>query len=131
VKTLKMVQQRTILKVSDNSGAKTVRCIKVLGGFKKKYAELGDTIVVSVQQLRNKSKSTSKVKKREVYQALIIRTKTGYTRENGVKQLFSENSVVLINKQGNPVGTRILGPLPRVLIKKKFQKFISISAGLI
>lgn len=126
-----MVQQRTILKVSDNSGAKTVRCIKVLGGFKKKYAELGDTIVVSVQQLRNKSKSTSKVKKREVYQALIIRTKTGYTRENGVKQLFSENSVVLINKQGNPVGTRILGPLPRVLIKKKFQKFISISAGLI
>lgn len=126
-----MVQQRTILKVSDNSGAKTVRCIKVLGGFKKKYAELGDLIVVSVQQLRNKSKSTSKVKKREVYQALVIRTKTGYVRKNGIKQLFSENSVVLINKQGNPVGTRILGPLPRILKKKKFQKFISISAGLI
>lgn len=126
-----MVQQRTILKVSDNSGAKTVRCIKVLGGFKKKYAKLGDTVVVSVQQLRNKSKSTSKVKKREVYQALVIRTKTGYTRESGIKQLFSENSVVLINKQGNPVGTRILGPLPRILKKKKFQKFISISAGLI
>lgn len=126
-----MVQQRTILKVSDNSGAKTVRCIKVLGGFKKKYAKLGDTVVVSIQQLRNKSKSTSKVKKKEVYQALVIRTKTGYIRENGIKQLFSENSVVLINKQGNPVGTRILGPLPRILKKKKFQKFISISAGLI
>ena len=63
----KMIQQRTILKVSDNSGAKTVRCIKVLGGFKKKYAKLGDTIIVSVQQLRNKSKKTSKVKKGEVY----------------------------------------------------------------
>lgn len=126
-----MIQQRTILKVSDNSGAKTVRCIKVLGGFKKKYAKLGDIIVVSVQQLRNKSKSTSKVKKREVYQALVIRTKTGYTRESGMKHLLSENSVVLINKQGNPVGTRILGPVPRILKKNKFQKFISISAGLI
>lgn len=126
-----MIQQRTILKVSDNSGAKTVRCIKVLGGFKKKIARLGDIIVVSIQQLRNKAKSTSKVKKGEVYQALIIRTKTGYTKENGFKYLFSDNYVVLINKQGNPVGTRILGPLPRLLRKKKYQKFISISLGLI
>ena len=126
-----MIQQQTILKVSDNSGAKTVRCIKVLGGFKKKIARLGDVIVVSVQQLRNKSKSTSKVKKGEVYQALIIKTKTFYVKENGFKYLFSDNCVILINKQGNPVGTRILGPLPRLLKKKKYQKFVSISLGLI
>jgi large subunit ribosomal protein L14 len=126
-----MIQQRTILKVSDNSGAKTVRCIKVLGGFKKKYAELGDLIVVSIQQLRNKSKTTSKVKKHEVYQALVIRTKVGYKKNNGFQNVFTENSVVLINKQGNPVSTRILGPIPKILRKKKFQKFISLSAGLV
>jgi large subunit ribosomal protein L14 len=126
-----MIQQRTILKVSDNSGAKTVRCIKVLGGFKKKYAKLGDLIVVSVQQLRNKSKTTSKVKKHEVYQALVIRTKVGYKKNNGFQNVFTENSVVLINKQGNPVSTRILGPIPKILRKKKFQKFISLSAGLV
>ena len=126
-----MIQQRTILKVSDNSGAKTVRCIKVLGGFKKKYAKLGDLIVVSVQQLRNKSKTTSKVKKHEVYQALVIRTKVGYKRNNGFQNLFNENSVILINKQGNPVSTRILGPIPKTLKIKRFQKFISISAGLV
>jgi large subunit ribosomal protein L14 len=73
-----MIQQQSILKVSDNSGAKTVRCLKILGGFKKKYARLGDIIIVSVQQLRNKSKKTSKVKKREVYKALILRTKSRF-----------------------------------------------------
>lgn len=73
-----MIQQQSILKVSDNSGAKTVRCLKVLGGFKKKYAKLGDIIIVSVQQLRNKSKKTSKVKKREIYKALILRTKSRF-----------------------------------------------------
>jgi len=126
-----MIQQQTILKVSDNSGAKTVRCIKVLGGFKKKYAKLGDIIVVSIQQLRNKSKISSKVKKKEVYQALIVRTKIGHTKKNGFNNSFYENSVVLINKQGNPVTNRILGPIPRILKKKKLQKFISLSAGLI
>jgi large subunit ribosomal protein L14 len=126
-----MIQQRTILKVFDNSGAKTVRCIKVLGGFKKKYASLGDTIVVSVQKLRNKSKKTSKVKKKEVYRALIIRTKTSYKKKDGSSIIFNENSVALMNKQGNPVGTRIIGPLPKLLKKRKVQKFLSISTGLI
>jgi len=126
-----MIQQKTILKVFDNSGAKTVRCIKVLGGFKKKYASLGDTIVVSVQTLRNKSKKTSKVKKKEVYRALIIRTKTPYKKKDGSTLIFSENSVALMNKQGNPVGTRIIGPLPKLLKKRKVQKFLSISTGLI
>lgn len=126
-----MIQQKTILRVSDNSGAKTVRCIKVLGGFKKKYAKLGDIIVVSIQQLRNKSKNLSKVKKKEVYRALIIRTKLGHKKKNGFHSKFFENAVVLINKQGNPICTRILGPLPKILKKKKFQKFVSISAGLV
>lgn len=126
-----MIQQQTILKVSDNSGAKTVKCIKVLGGFKKKYAKLGDTIVISVQRLRNKLKKTSKVKKKEIYKALIIRTKTYYKKKDGFSILFQENSVVLINNQGNPVGTRIIGPLSKNFKNKNLQKFISISSGLI
>jgi large subunit ribosomal protein L14 len=117
-----MIQQKTILKVFDNSGAKTVRCIKVLGGFKKKYASLGDIIVVSVQKL----------KKKEVYRALIIRTKTPYKKKDGSTIIFNENSVALMNKQGNPIGTRIIGPLPKLFLKKrKVQKFLSISTGLI
>lgn len=126
-----MIQQQTILKVSDNSGAKTVRCIKILGGFRKKYAKLGDSIIVSVQQLRNKSKNTSKVKKGDIYKALIIRTKIPYKKKDGSQMWFSENSVILINKQENPICTRIIGPLPKLLKKKKFQKLISMSSGLI
>jgi len=126
-----MIQQETILKVADNSGAKTVKCIKVLGGFKKKYANLGDIIVISVQQLRNKSKSTSKVLKGGVFRALIVRTKKRYKKRDGSVFLLEENAVVLINKQGNPIGTRILGPIPKTLKKKKFMKFVSLSVGLI
>lgn len=120
-----------MLKVADNSGAKIVKCIKVLGGFKKRYAALGDLIVVSVQQLRNKSKKTSKVLKGDVFRALVIRTKTYYKKKDGSSVLLSENSVTLLNKQGNPIGTRILGPIPKALKKKKFMKFASLSVGLI
>jgi large subunit ribosomal protein L14 len=126
-----MIQQESILKVADNSGAKTVKCIKVLGGFKKRYANLGDIIVVSVQQLRNKSKKTSKVLKGGVFRALVLRTKNQYKKKDGLYYLLQENSVALINKQGNPIGTRILGPVPKLLKKKKFLKFVSISVGLI
>jgi large subunit ribosomal protein L14 len=126
-----MIQQQTILKVADNSGAKTVKCIKVLGGFKKRYANLGDVIVVSVQQLRNKSKKTSKVLKGGVFRALVVRTKTQYKKKDGSSFALNENSVTLINKQGNPIGTRILGPIPKTLKKKKFMKFVSLSIGLI
>ena len=126
-----MIQQQTILKVTDNSGAKTVKCIKVPGGFKKKIAKLGDIIVVSVQKLRNKSKRTSKVKKKEVCKALIVRTKATHIKKNGIGLKFNENAVVLINKQGNPIGTRVIGPLPKTLQKKVFQKFISLASGLI
>jgi len=126
-----MIQQQTILKVADNSGAKTVKCIKVLGGFKKRYAKLGDIVVVSVQQLRNKSKKTSKVSKGEVFRALVVRTKKSYKKKDGSSFFLQENAVALINKQGNPIGTRILGPIPKVLKKTKFMKFVSLSIGLI
>nr|QYB22974.1 ribosomal protein L14 [Cylindrotheca closterium] len=126
-----MIQQQTILKVADNSGAKTVKCIKVLGGFKKRYAKLGDIVVVSVQQLRNKSKKTSKVSKGEVFRALVVRTKKRYRKKDGSSFFLQENAVALINKQGNPIGTRILGPIPKILKKTKFMKFVSLSIGLI
>lgn len=126
-----MIQQQTILKVADNSGAKTVKCIKVLGGFKKRYAKLGDIVVVSVQQLRNKSKKTSKVSKGEVFRALVVRTKKRYKKRDGSSFFLQENAVALINKQGNPIGTRILGPIPKMLKKTKFMKFVSLSIGLI
>lgn len=126
-----MIQQETILKVADNSGAKLVKCIKVLGGFKKRYAYLGDIIVVSVQQLRNKSRNTSKVLKGGVFRALVVRTRKRYKKRDGSVFLLEENAVALINKQGNPIGTRILGPIPKVLKKKKFMKFVSLSVGVI
>lgn len=127
-----MIQHQTVLKVADNSGAKTVRCIKILGGFKKKTAKLGDTIIVSVQNLRNKSKKTSKVKKKDVCKALIIRTKSSYKKKDtGIFLRFNHNAVVLLNKQGNPMGTRVLGPVPKILQKKSFHKITSLTSGLI
>lgn len=128
-----MIQQQTILKVADNSGAKTVKCIKVLGGFKKKYAKLGSIIVVAIQKLRKKSKKTSKVKKGGVYRALIIKTKNKQKKKDGSVTYFNtnKNSVILMNKKGNPIATRITEPIPYILRKKKLTKFISISTGLI
>jgi large subunit ribosomal protein L14 len=126
-----MIQQQSILKVCDNSGAKTVKCIKVLGGFNKKIAKLGDIIVVSIQKLRNKSKITSKVKKGEVYKALILRTKKKFKTKDGINIKFQDNSVCLITKQGKPVSTRIFGPIPKILKTGKFTKIASLSAGFI
>lgn len=126
-----MIQAQTILETADNSGAKTVKCIKVLGGFKKKTAKQGDIIIVSVQKLRHKSKKTSKVKKGEIYKALIIRTKVVNLENTGMSLTFQDNAVVLINKQGNPVGTRIFGPFPKLLKKKTVQKFTSIALGFV
>jgi large subunit ribosomal protein L14 len=126
-----MIQQQTLLKVADNSGAKTAKCIKVLGGFKRKFAYLGNIIIVSIHQLRNKSKTKSKVQKGEIYKALIIRTKTKTRRKDGSSVFFKNNCVSLINKQGNPIATRIVGPIPKSLKKKKFMKFTCISAGFI
>lgn len=126
-----MIQQQTVLKVIDNSGAKTVKCIKVLGGFRKKIASLGDMIVVSIQKLRNRAKRASKVKKKEVCKALIVRTKAVHVKKTGIFLRFNENAVILINKQGNPIGTRIIGPISKAFKKKTSQKLISLASGLV
>lgn len=124
-----MIQQQTILRVADNSGAKYVKCIKVLGGFKRKFAFTGDIIVVSVFRLRNKFKLTSKVKKGEVYKAIILKTKQNYQNKTGFKNISNDNSVCLINKQGKPIATRIFGLIPRSLKKHKWIKISSLSTG--
>ena len=126
-----MIQQQTILKVSDNSGAKTAKCIKILGGFKRKVAKLGDVIIVSIHQLRNKSRITSKVQTGEVYRALIIRTKSKKRKKDGSTFFFNENAISLMNKQGKPIATRIIGPTSKELKKGKFMKFANISAGVV
>lgn len=126
-----MIQQQTILKVSDNSGAKTLKCIKILGGHKKKSAHLGDFVIVSVKELRNKLKKSSKVKKGEVYKALILKTKKRYMNKDGSSFFFKTNSACLINKQNKPFGSRILSPIPKPLKKGKYSKFANISIGTI
>ena len=123
-----MIQQQTILNVSDNSGAKRVKCIKVLGGFKRRVSFVGDFIIVSVIELRNKSKKFSKVKKGEIYKALIIKTKTKIKNKDGSTYFFKKNSVSLLNKQGKPLASRIIGPLPKKLKKGKYSKFSNISS---
>ena len=130
-----MIQMQTLVKVADNSGAKIAKCIKVLGGYKKKYAKIGDIIVISVQQLRNRSKLTTKVKKGDIYKALVIRTKIKYKKKDGSFTFydtnFRNNAVVLMSKKKNPIGTRITEPIPAHLRKEKFTKFLSISRGII
>jgi large subunit ribosomal protein L14 len=123
-----MIQHQTILKVTDNSGAKYVKCLKVLGGFKKRFAKIGDTLIVSVLSLRGSSNKSLKVKKGGLYKALVIRTKKSIMMKQNTTCSFRENSVALMNKQNNPVATRIIGPVS-LIFKRKYFKFVSISAG--
>jgi len=118
-----MIQMTTILDVADNSGAKKVFCIKVLGGSKRKYASLGDIIVVSVKE----AIPNGKVKKGDVAKAVIVRTAKEVARPDGSYIRFDTNSAVLINKENEPLGTRIFGPVARELRAKKFMKIISLA----
>ena len=118
-----MIQMRSILEVADNSGAKRVQCIKVLGGSRRRYAELGDVIVVSVKE----ALPGTKVKKGEVAKAVVVRTRSQASRNDGSYIRFDENSAVLINAQLEPIGTRIFGPVARELRAKKFMKIISLA----
>jgi len=118
-----MVQMQTSLEVADNSGAKRLSCIKVLGGTKRKYASLGDVIIVSVKE----AIPNSKVKKGDVMRAVIVRTVKEVRRQDGSYIKFDENSAVLINPQNEPIGTRIFGPVARELRAKKFMKIISLA----
>jgi len=118
-----MVQLRSILEVADNSGAKRVQCIKVLGGSHKRYARLGDIIVVSVKE----SLPDSNIKKGTVTKAVVVRTKKEQRRLDGSYIRFDQNAVVIINTEGEPVGTRIFGPVARELRWKEFTKIISLA----
>jgi large subunit ribosomal protein L14 len=118
-----MIQQETNLDVADNSGAKRVQCIKVLGGSKRKYAHVGDVIVVSVKDAIPRGR----VKKGNVMKAIVVRTAKDIRRLDGSIIRFDRNAAVLINNQGEPVGTRIFGPVPRELRAKNQMKIISLA----
>jgi large subunit ribosomal protein L14 len=118
-----MIQQETRLKVADNSGAKEISCIRVLGGTGKKYATVGDVIVASVKD----ALPDSKVKKGDVVRAVVVRTKKEVRRPDGSYIKFDENSAVLITPQGDPIGTRIFGPVARELRQKNFMKIVSLA----
>ncbi|OGP52808.1 MAG: 50S ribosomal protein L14 [Deltaproteobacteria bacterium RBG_13_52_11] len=118
-----MIQMQTILDVADNSGARKIGCIKVLGSSKRKYASLGDVIVVSVKD----AIPNSKIKKGDVVRAVVVRTKKGVKRPDGSYIKFDDNSAVLISPQNEPIGTRIFGPVARELRAKKFMKIISLA----
>ena len=118
-----MVQERSMLEVADNSGAKRVQCIKVVGGFHRKYARLGDVIVVSIKE----AIPDSNVKKGTKAKAVVVRTRKEQRRPDGSYIRFDQNAVVLINPQGEPVGTRIFGPVARELRWKEFTKIISLA----
>ncbi len=118
-----MIQMQSILDVADNSGAKKLFCIKVIGGSKKKYASIGDIIVASVKE----AIPNSKVKKGDVVKAVIVRTVKEIGRPDGSYIRFDDNSGVVINNQGEPVGTRIFGPVARELRAKKYMKIISLA----
>ena len=118
-----MIQLRTVLGVADNSGAKKVQCIKVLGGSRRRYARIGDVIVVTVKE----ADPRSTVKKGEVQKAVVVRTRKEIRRPNGTYIKFDVNSAVLINDNREPLGTRIFGPVARELRAKKFMRILSLA----
>jgi large subunit ribosomal protein L14 len=118
-----MIQMTSVLDVADNSGAKKVFCIKVLGGSRRRYASIGDIIIVSIRE----AIPGAKVKKGEVARAVIVRTKKELARSDGSSIRFDGNSAVLINKENEPIGTRIFGPVARELRAKRFMKIISLA----
>lgn len=118
-----MIQQESVLEVADNSGAKKVLCIKVLGGFHRRYARIGDRIVVTVKE----ADPHGTVKKGTVAKAVVVRTRKAVRRSDGSYIRFDQNAAVLINQEGDPIGTRIFGPVARELRWKEFMKIISLA----
>ena len=118
-----MIQAETNLEIADNSGARRVQCIKVLGGSKRKYASVGDVIVVTVKEAIPRGR----VKKGEVLHAVVVRTAKDIQRQDGSAIRFDSNAAVLINKQGEPIGTRIFGPVTRELRAKQYMKIVSLA----
>ena len=122
-----MIQRRTVLKPADNTGAKEVSCIKVLGGSKKRYARIGDVIVVSVKE----AVPRGVVKKKAVERAVIVRQRKEIGRKDGSYIRFDDNAVVIVNKENVPKGTRVFGPVARELREKGFQKIISLAPDVL
>ena len=118
-----MIQMQSLLKIADNSGARSVMCIKVLGGSKRRYANIGDIIKVAIRE----AIPTGKVKKGQVVDALIVRTKKGVRRRDGSLIKFDENAAVLINAQKAPIGTRVFGPVSRELRSEEFMRIVSLA----
>ena len=118
-----MIQMQSTLSVADNSGAKSIQCIKVLGGSKRRFASIGDVIVITVKDAIPRGK----VKKGEIHKAVIVRTSKEISRSDGSSIRFDKNSAVLINPNGEPLGTRIFGPVTRELRTKKYMKIISLA----
>ena len=122
-----MIQQESYLKVADNTGAKEIKCIRVLGGSKRKYGNIGDVIVASVR----KSTPGGQVKKGDVVKAVIVRTRKQYRREDGTYIRFDDNAAVIINDAKQPKGTRIFGPVARELREKDYMKILSLAPEVI
>ncbi len=122
-----MIQEQSILTIADNSGARRVMCIKVLGGSKRRYAHVGDVIKVAIKE----AIPTGKVKKGSVADAVVVRTRKDIKREDGSSIRFDDNAAVLINTQRQPIGTRIFGPVSRELRSKDFMKIISLAPEVI
>lgn len=118
-----MIQMQTVLNAADNSGAKSVQCIKVLGGSRRRYARIGDVIKVSIKDAIPRGK----VKKGEVYNAVVVRTRKGVRRPDGSAIRFDQNAAVILNAKLEPLGTRIFGPVTRELRSEKFMKIISLA----
>tara|TARA_B100001123_G_scaffold289302_1_gene322414 strand:- start:15 stop:383 length:369 start_codon:yes stop_codon:yes gene_type:complete len=118
-----MIQMQSQLFVADNSGARKIQCIKVLGGSKRRFASIGDIVVVSIKDAIPRGK----VKKGEVFKAVIVRTKKDFSRPDGTTIRFDKNAAVLLDKQEEPIATRIFGPVTRELRTKKFMKIISLA----
>jgi len=118
-----MIQEYTKLKVADNSGAKEVRCFKVLGGSRRRYAHVGDIVIASVRT----AMPGGNVKKKQIVRAVIVRTKKEVRRRDGSYIRFDDNAAVLVNPQNEPIGTRIFGPVARELREKKFMKIVALA----
>lgn len=122
-----MIQERSILKVADNSGAKTVRCFRVLGGSRKRYAGLGDIVIASVQV----AEPRKAIKKKDVVKAVIVRHRNPLRRPDGTVLRFDENAVVLIDEKKEPKGTRIFGPLPREIKEKGYETIFTMAEEVV
>ncbi len=122
-----MIQERSILKVADNSGAKTVRCFRILGGTRRRYAQVGDIVIASVQV----AEPRKNVKKKDIIKALIVRQRNPIRRSDGSYLRFDENAIVIVDNKKEPIATRVFGPLPRELKAKGFEKLITMAEEVV